>query len=570
MSAAGLIVASVFLLAGAAFAGNDVKPSTPVQLPKAEKRPLEETLYGVKIVDNYRWLEDGTSLETQKWVAGEMAYTRSLLDPLPGREAIHKRLTELLSIGSLTAPEIGGKYYFYTRREGMQNQPVLYVREGLQGKDRVLLDVNQLAADGTIALDWYQPSENGKYVAYGTSPSGSEMSTLHIIETKTGTVLTDTIERTRACSIAWLPDNSGFYYTRYPKKGDVPEGQEMYNRHVFYHDLGTDPDTDLKIFGEGRDPEDWPNVSLDNDGRLLLITVEQGWTKTELFLMDLKKGTPPERITIGKNFLYSGSVYNGRVYIVTNEDAPRYRLFATEAGDYERDNWKEIIPQTEAVLQGAAVWGGKIFAQYEQNATSQLKIFDIAGDKIGDLPLPALGTVFGSAGKWNRDEIFYGFLSFTVPPTVYRYDLKTRATTLWAKVDAPSIDPAAYEVNQEWFHSKDGTRVPMFIVNKKGLKKDGHNPTLLTAYGGFNISMTPNFSRTAYLWMEHGGVYAVANLRGGAEFGEDWHRAGMLDKKQNVFDDMIAAAEHLIAEKYTDTNHLAIQGGSNGGLLMGV
>ncbi|MGA9554716.1 MAG: hypothetical protein WBR30_20890, partial [Candidatus Sulfotelmatobacter sp.] len=216
MSAAGLIVASVFLLAGAAFAGNDVKPSTPVQLPKAEKRPLEETLYGVKIVDNYRWLEDGTSLETQKWVAGEMAYTRSLLDPLPGREAIHKRLTELLSIGSLTAPEIGGKYYFYTRREGMQNQPVLYVREGLQGKDRVLLDVNQLAADGTIALDWYQPSENGKYVAYGTSPSGSEMSTLHIIETKTGTVLTDTIERTRACSIAWLPDNSGFYYTRYP------------------------------------------------------------------------------------------------------------------------------------------------------------------------------------------------------------------------------------------------------------------------------------------------------------------------------------------------------------------
>ncbi|MFZ0939589.1 MAG: prolyl oligopeptidase family serine peptidase [Candidatus Sulfotelmatobacter sp.] len=569
MSAAGLIVASVFLLAGAAFAGNDVKPSTPVQLPKAEKRPLEETLYGVKIVDNYRWLEDGTSLETQKWVAGEMAYTRSLLDPLPGREAIHKRLTELLSIGSLTAPEIGGKYYFYTRREGMQNQPVLYVREGLQGKDRVLLDVNQLAADGTIALDWYQPSENGKYVAYGTSPSGSEMSTLHIIETKTGTVLTDTIERTRACSIAWLPDNSGFYYTRYPKKGDVPEGQEMYNRHVFYHDLGTDPDTDLKIFGEGRDPEDWPNVSLDNDGRLLLITVEQGWTKTELFLMDLKKGTPPERITIGKNFLYSGSVYNGRVYIVTNEDAPRYRLFATEAGDYERDNWKEIIPQTEAVLQGAAVWGGKIFAQYEQNATSQLKIFDIAGDKISDLPLPALGTVFGSAGKWNRDEIFYGFLSFTVPPTVYRYDLKTRATTLWAKVDAPSIDPAAYEVNQEWFHSKDGTRVPMFIVNKKGLKKDGHNPTLLTAYGGFNISMTPNFSRTAYLWMEHGGVYAVANLRGGAEFGEDWHRAGMLDKKQNVFDDMIAAAEHLIAEKYTDTNHLAIQGGSNGGLLMG-
>jgi prolyl oligopeptidase len=404
---------------------------------------------------------------------------------------------------------------------------------------------------------------------YGTSPSGSEISTLHIIETKTGNALPDTIDRTRAASIAWTLDNSGFYYTRYPKKGDVPEGQEMYNRHVFYHELGTDPETDPPIFGEGRDPEDWPSVSLDNDGRFLLITVQQGWTKTELFLMDLKKRTPPTRVTTGKNFIYSGSVYNGRLYIVTNEDAPRYRVFVAEAGDYERDNWKEIIPQTDAVLQGAAVWGGKLFTQYEQNASSQLKIFDLDGTKLHDLMLPALGTVFGSDGKWNRDEIFYGFLSFTVPPTVYRYDLKSGTTSLWAKVDAPSIDPAAYEVNQEWFHSKDGTRVPMFIVNKKGLKKDGHNPTLLTAYGGFNVSLTPSFSRTAYLWMEHGGVYAVANLRGGAEFGEDWHRAGMLDKKQNVFDDMIAAAEHLIAEKYTDTDHLAIQGGSNGGLLMG-
>ena len=567
-----LIAASIFSLmvfAALVYAGDDAKPSLPAGLPKTEKRPLEETIQGVKIVDNYRWLEDGSSPDTQKWVAEEMAYTRSVLDPLPGRDAIHKRLTELLSIGSITQPEIGGKYYFYTRREGMQNQPVLYVREGVEGKDRVLLDPNQLAADGTIALDWYRASENGKYLAYGTSPSGSEMSTLHILETKTGKLLPDTIERTRACSIAWMHDNSGFFYTRYPKKGDVPEGQEMYNRHVFYHDLGTDPETDTPIFGEGRDPEDWPSVSLDNDGRLLLISVSQGWTKTELFLMDLKAGTPPTRITTGKNFLYSGSVYNGRLYIVTNEDAPRYRMFMAEAGNYERDDWTEIIPQTEAVLQGAALWGGKIFAQYEQNASSQLRLFDLEGKVITDIHLPALGTVFGSEGKWNHDEIFYGFVSFTVPPTVYRYDLKTGSASVWAKVDAPSIEPSAYEVQQEWYHSKDGTKVPMFVVYKKGLKKDGHNPTLLTGYGGFNISMLPSFSRTAYLWMEHGGIYAVANLRGGAEFGEDWHRAGMLDKKQNVFDDMIAGAEHLIAEKYTDKDHLAIQGGSNGGLLMG-
>jgi prolyl oligopeptidase len=579
-----LPLTSLFVLAAALYAGDDPQPAKASGPPNAEKRPLEENFHGTKIVDNYRWLEDGKSPETEKWVEGELAYTRALLDPLPGRDAIHKRLTELLTIGSISAPQIGGKYYFCTRREGMQNQPVVYVREGVDGKERVLVDVNQLAADGTIALDWYQPSENGKYLVYGTSPSGSEMSTLHILETKTGTLLPDTIERTRGASIAWMPNNSGFYYTRYPKKGEVAEGQEMYNRRVFYHELGSDPATDPLIFGEGRDPEDWPNVSLDNDGRLLLITVEQGWTKTEMFLMDLKKGTPPTRITTGKNFLYSGSVYNGRLYITTNEDAPRYRLFVAEAGNYERDDWTELIPQTGSVLQGVGVWGGKLFTQYEQNATSQLKIFDLGGKLISEIHLPALGTVFASDGKWNRDEIFFGFFSFTVPPSIYRIDLNpihakaakgnfdegtVFATSLWAKVDAPSIDPAAYAVEQEWYHSKDGTRVPMFVVYKKGLKKDGHNPTLLTGYGGFNISLTPSFSRTAYLWMEHGGVFAVANLRGGAEFGEDWHRAGMLDKKQNVFDDMIAAAEHLIAEKYTDKDHLAVQGGSNGGLLMG-
>jgi len=603
--------------------------------------------HGTRVVDNYRWLENSASPETEKWVSAEMAYTRSILDPLPGREAIHKRLTELLSIGMVTPPQIAGKHYFYTKREGMQNQPVLYVRDtgvsGIDGPDRVLVDANLLAADGTVALDWFSPSETGKYVAYGTSPSGSEMSTLRVIETKTGTILPDTIERTRAASVAWLHDNSGFYYTRYPKKGDVPDGQEMYNRHVYFHFLGDDPEHDDLIFGEGRDPEDWPNVQLSDDGRWLLITVEQGWTKAELFLQDLKSNKPPSRMTTGKDFLYRADIYDGKVYITTNEDAPRYRVFVTDAGNFDREAWKEIIPQTDAVLQGAAVFGGKLFAQYEQNAASQLKLFDLDGKKLSDVTLPALGSVYGTGGRWDRDEVFFGFQSFTIPPSIYRIDLKTgpqglkpgssadsggtaesralirpdsgdtdasRAisnqhsggmaaslqdlsrdgenqnphpklandaslgwgtleSSVWTKVDAPSIDPSAYEVAQEWFKSKDGTRVPMFIVHKKGLAKNGKNPTLLTAYGGFNVSLTPTFSRTAYLWMEHGGVYAVANLRGGAEFGEDWHRAGMLDNKQNVFDDMIAAAEHLIAEKYTDKHHLAIQGGSNGGLLMG-
>src|ERR1700733_9446989 len=566
------ILGFLFFVVAAVYAGDGAQGSVASAAsgpPKAEVRPLAQDMHETKIVDPYRWLEDGKSADTQKWVGEEMAYTRTVLDPLPGRDAIHKRLAELLSVGSIGVPRMAGKYYFYTRREGMQNQPVLYVREGIDGKDRALVDVNQLSADGTIALDWFYPSEHGKYVAYGTSPSGTEMSTLHIVETKTGNSLPDTIERTRGVSMAWSHDNSGFYYTRYPKKGDVAEGQEVYNRHVFYHLLGTDPTTDPPIFGEGRDPEDWPEVSLDNDGRMLLITESQGWIKTELFLMDLKKGTLPTRITTGKNFIYSGIVYNGRIYIVTNEDAPRFRVFMAEAGNYERDDWKEIIPQTGGVLKDAELWGGKIFAQYEENATSQLKVFDLGGSLLSNLKLPAIGSIFAAQGKWDRDEIFYGFESFTIPRSIYRYDLETRDTKLWAKVDAPAIDPAGYEVQQEWYQSKDGTRVPMFLVHKKGLKKDGDNPTLLTGYGGFNVSLTPEFDSDIYLWLEHGGIYAVANLRGGAEFGEDWHRAGMLDKKQNVFDDMIRAAEYLISEKYTSANRLAIKGGSNGGLLMG-
>jgi prolyl oligopeptidase len=591
-----LFIISSFLLLLAVTSSSRVPDSPPVAPPK----PVADYFHGTRVIDNYRWLEKSDSPQVEKWVTEENAYTRALLDPLPGRAGIQKRLTELLSIGNVTAPVIAGKHYFYTRREGLQNQPVLYVRDSVNGADRVLVDANSLSADGTIALDWFEPSDTGKYLAYGTSPSGSEMSTLRVIETKTGTILADTIERTRAASIAWLHDNSGFYYTRYPKKGEVPAGQEMYNRHVYFHLLGSPVESDDLIFGQGRDPEDWPGVSLSNDGRWLLINVSEGWTKSELYLMDLKGEKAPIRLTTGKNFLYSADVYDGKVYITTNEDAPRYRVFVADAGNFDREAWKEIIPQSDAVLQGAAVYGGKLMAQYEQNASSQLKVFDLEGKKISDVTLPAIGTVYGSSGRWNHDEVFFGFQSFTVPPSIYQIDLKhlvesepqglkpasfaesngtsgtgalpnaqSGGTVLWTKVDAPSIDASGYDVVQEWFTSKDGTRVPMFVVHKRGLQKNGKNPTLLTGYGGFNVSLTPAFSRTAYLWMEHGGVYAVANLRGGAEFGEDWHRAGMLDKKQNVFDDMIAAAEHLITAKYTDRNHLAIQGGSNGGLLMG-
>ena len=564
-----LLAFALLLLVGIVLAKDSASSTNPTAPPVAPRKPVEDVIQGKHIVDQYRWLEDAKSPETQKWVEEEAGYTRSLLDPLPGREQLHKRLSELMSIGSISAPQPEGKYYFYTRREGHQNQPVLLVREAVHAKDRVLVDVNKLAEDGTLALDWWVPSDDGKYVTYGTSPSGSELSTLHMIETATGKLLPDTIERTRAASIAWKLDNSGFFYTRYPQKGEVPEGEEVYHRRVFYHVLGSDPSKDPLVFGKDLGGEDWPGVDLSNDGRWLLITVSQGWTKSELYVQDLKGPKEPIRITEGKNFLYGGQIYNGKIFITTNEDAPRYRMFAVDAGSPARSNWKEIVPETDAILQGAAVVNGQLLAQYEKNASSQLKILDINGRDLGDVNLPQIGTVSGLGGKWNRKEVFFKFSSFTMPDSVYQIDLASRGTTLWDKIDAPGIDPEQYEVKQEWFNSKDGTRVPMFIFYKKGLVIDGHNPTQLTGYGGFNVSLTPEFRGDRFAWLEHGGVFAVANLRGGAEFGEDWHRAGMLDKKQNVFDDFIGAAEYLIAQKYTDKDHLAIRGGSNGGLLMG-
>ena len=552
-------------------------PSGLAGPPKAKVAPVEDTVQGHKIVDRYRYLEDPNDPDTKLYVEQELSYTRAILDPLPGRDKINARLSQLLEIGTVGAPQMGGKYYIHTRREGNQNQPILYVREGVNGggddrlaeKDRVLVDVNKMSTDGTVALDWWFAAEDGKYVAYGTSASGSEESTLRIVESATGKVLPDTIDRTRFASVAWMKDSSAFYYTRHPKKGEVPDGEEVYHVKVFYHQIGSDPAQDPLIFGEGRKPQDVPSVTLSEDDRWLLIDVGEGWTKTEMYLQDLQSKNPPLEITTGKDFLYDADFFAGKLYITTNEDAPHFRVFVADASNPKRENWKELIPQTDAVLQGASVTGGKLLAQYEHNVASELKLFGLDGKKLADIPLPAIGAVFSASGRYDRNEFFFGFQSFTVPPSIYRVDLTDVKSALWAKVDAPSIDPSAYDVRQVWYTSKDGTKIPMFVVSKKGIEKNGKNPTLLTGYGGFNISMTPTFDRSMFLWMEHGGIYAVANLRGGSEFGEDWHRAGMLDKKQSVFDDFIAAGEYLIAQKYTDRDHLAISGGSNGGLLMG-
>jgi prolyl oligopeptidase len=557
------------LFAGMVWAGDSSAPAGP---PQARVQVVEESFPGHTIADAYRWLEDANSAETQEFVRAELAYTRGILDPLPGRDRIHQQLTELLSIGNIGTPQVGGKFYFYMRREGSQNQAVLLVREGVRGKDRVLVDVNQMSADGTVALDWWAPSDDGKYVAYGTSPGGSEESTLRIVETATGKLLQDTIDRARHANVAWKKDDSGFYYGRTPKKGDVPAGEEVYHVKIFYHALGSDPDKDALIFGEHLGAQDVPVAQVaDDEDRWLLFTVFEGYTKTEMFLQDLKAGTAPVEVTSGKDFSYSGEIFKGQLYIFTNEDAPRYRLLRVEAQNPGRAGWREIIPESDAVLNSVLIIHGNLFTRYEKNATSLLKIFSTDGRFVSDVRLPGLGSVTEMAGQWNSNEAFFGFQSFTVPPSIYSVNFKEGETpSLWARVDAPSIDPSAYEVNQVWFASKDGTKVPMFVFYKKGLVLNGKNPTVLTGYGGFNISLTPSFVGDRYLWLEHGGVFAVANLRGGAEFGEEWHRAGMLGKKQNVFDDFIAASEYLIAQKYTDKEHLAIRGGSNGGLLVGV
>jgi prolyl oligopeptidase len=556
------------LLVNVALAATAAPPATRVD-------NVVETLHGVKVADPYRWLEKADASEVKSWTDKQNAYMRGLLDAVPERKWIEQRLWQLHEIGSLGVPTVKGegrqKRYFYTRRTGKQNQPVLYVRDGLGGSDRALVDVNQLAADGTRSLDWWYPSEDGRLLAYGVSANGDEESVLRVRDVRTGKDLPLEITRTRACSVAWRPDNKGFYYTRYPLAGTVPPGEEKYHRQVYFHRLGGDPAQDPKIFGEGRDLKDWPSVILSPGGRWLGIEVSQGWAKSEVYLLDTKqKGGTPVPVITGKEALYGlADVLDDRLYLVANEDAPRYRVFAVDVKRPAREGWKEIIPQGEDTLESIAIVGGKIAALYLKDASSRVRLFDVAGKPLSEVTLPGLGTAGGLSGQHRGSELFYAFASYLTPTQIFRHPLGKDGAgdgAIWQQLASP-VDAAAFEIRQERFTSKDGTSVPMFLVHKRGLVRDGKNPTLLYGYGGFNISLTPAFASALAPFIEQGGVYAVANLRGGAEYGESWHQAGMLGRKQNVFDDFIAAAEYLVAQKVTSRERLAISGRSNGGLL---
>jgi prolyl oligopeptidase len=552
---------------------NILMQENPLSYPPSRIDNIVDQVHGVAVPDPYRWLEDAESTEVKEWVARQNALTRQVLDAVPGHEVITARLDALLDVGSIGTPAPRKGRYFYTRREGKQNQPVLYVRQGLRGPDRPLVDVNALAADGTVALDWWYPSRDGRLLAYGLSEHGSEQSTLHVRDVLTGADLPDTITRTRACSLAWLPDGSGFYYTRYPEAGTVPAGEENYHRHLYRHALGTDPATDPVVFGIGRPAEDWADARLSPGGRWLVVTESKGWSRTEVYLRDLHDPQGDFRpLMEGVEALFHVTVRDDRFYVHTNEGAPRYRLFRVDPLRPDRADWKEVIPEGEDVLEGVAVIGDVLVADYMSRASSRLRLFEHSGTLLHEVPLPVLGTLAGLGGEWDGDEFLFGFQSFTVPASIYHVDLKTLPgpvnPVLWDRV-AVNIDLDNYTVEQAEYPSMDGTPVTMFLAYRKGLMKDGNNPTLLYGYGGFNISLTPLFSSTRFVFLERGGLLAVANLRGGGEYGETWHQAGMLGNKQHVFDDFLAAAGWLIDQSYTGPEHLVAQGGSNGGLLVG-
>jgi prolyl oligopeptidase len=532
-----------------------------------------ETLHGVAVADPYRWLEDGASDETRAWVESQNERTHRYLASAGQVEAIRARLDELFTSGWVGAPTLRGNRYFYQRRDGRLDQPVLVVRDGTDGPERTILDPNALSASGLVALDWWYPSDDGRLLAYGVSEGGTELSTLYVLDVERGERLeSEQIPYTRAASIAWLADGSGFYYTRYPVPGSVADGEEMYNRHVFFHLLGQDWQRDAEVFGVGRAREDWPNVDISSSGRWVSVEVQQGWARSEVYVLDRDQ---PQGdwipIHVGDDAMAHPVFAGDRLLLHTNLYAPNWALYEVDPARPQRSNWRLIIPEpTDRVLDAVHPAAGQLLVHELHNATSQVRIYNLGGVLQVEAQLPGLGSITGLGGEWNGHALALGFTSFAQPTTAYTLDPSTGDSQLLAEgALPPGFDATRYAVRQEWYTSRDGTRVSMFLVARADVPLDRPRPTLLTGYGGFNVSRTPMFVNALPMWLNAGGVYALPNLRGGGEYGEAWHRAGMLGNKQNVFDDFISAAEWLIASGISSSDKLAISGGSNGGLLVG-
>jgi len=547
----------VLILTSASLA--QVNGSSVKQPPPTRRDDTQEILHGVTIEDPYRWLEDQNSAGTRAWIDAQNSYTHSLLDAWPGRARLQQRLTDLEKVESIHAPIERNSRFFYRKRAVDQEQYLIYLREGLAGKEKALIDPNPMSVDHSTNVDIFDVSKDGKLMAYVVRQGGKDESEVRIMNVDTGRDLPDVLPPALYFDLSFLPDASGFYYATMTDDGP----------RVRFHKMGTASSSDAEVFGKGYQKEAIVVGDPTLDGHYLVIQVLHGAAadKTEVWLQDLNKKGPITPVIKDINARFLAFAGGDQLFVQTNWNAPRGRVLALDLAHPELEKAREVVPESDTAIDSVALADGMLVVSYIKNASSQVKFFTAEGKAAGQMAFPALGTSTEIVSRWDQHNVFVLFDSFAIPPTIYRYAIQSHQQSVWAQPKVP-VDSANFELDQVWVTSKDGTRVPMFLLHAKGLKLDGMRPVVLTGYGGFVISNTPHFTPDAIVIAERGGVYALANLRGGGEFGEAWHRAGMLDKKQNVFDDFIAASEWLIDNKYTQPSKLAILGGSNGGLLV--
>lgn len=540
-----------------------------LKYPATKKTDVVDNYFGTKVADPYRWLEDDNSEETKEWVKLQNEVTDNYLAKIPFREDIKKRFSELYNYPKYSSPFKGGDNYFYFKNDGLQNQSVLYTQKTLDSEAEVFLDPNKLSADGTVSLSALAFSKDGKYFAYGTATGGSDWNEFFVMEVASKKKLNDHLKWIKFSGISWK--DNGFYYHRFPEpeKGAELSKANQYGQ-VFYHKLGTSQSEDVLVYEDKNNPKRYFGVSTTEDERFLVISFSEGTNNNGLLVKDLSK-TNSDFITIVDNLDNNYNVVdniNEKLLILTDYKAPNYRLILVDPQHPKEKDWVELIPEKDNVLQNINIIGGKMIVNYLKDASSHVYLYELNGKLIEEIKLPAVGSVGGFNGKRDENVAFYSFTSFTYPSAIFKFETDTRKSTLFRRPEL-NFDFENYETKQVFYPSKDGTKIPMFIVHKKGLKFDGNNPVYLYGYGGFNVSLTPSFSAGRLILLENGVVFAMANLRGGGEYGEAWHEAGTKLKKQNVFDDFIYAAEYLIKQGYTSSKKIAIAGGSNGGLLVG-
>jgi prolyl oligopeptidase len=561
--------------AAAAAAATAVEPATTrLHYPATATVEQVDTYHGVAVRDPYRWLEEDVreSARVQQWVDAENKVTFDYLAAIPERARINARLHQLYDFEKYDVPFEEGGRYFYRHNDGLQNQWVVLVQDSLDAPARVLVDPNAWSQDGTVALDSFVPSPDGRWVALSIQDGGSDWRKVRVLEMPSGKQLADELQWVKFSGIAWRRDGNGFYYSRYPAPQEGAEFQSLNkNQTIYFHEVGTPQSADEVAYARPDEPEWGLSPAVTEDGRYLVVTIWHGTDERyQIAVQDLgKEGGKPEMLVSGFDYAYDLAGNRGsELFFRTTKDAPRGRLIAIDLAHPEPARWREVVPQSADALESANLVGGRLVVRYLKDARSEVKVYSLAGALERTVELPGIGTASGFGGHADDAETFFSYASFTTPPTIYRYDVATGASTPFKQAKV-SFDPARYTVEQVFYRSKDGTRVPMFLAHRKDVTPNGDRPTLLYGYGGFNIPSRPGFSATRLGWMEMGGVYAVANLRGGGEYGEEWHKAGTKLQKQNVFDDFIAAAEYLIAEKWTKPQRLAVMGGSNGGLLVG-